>query len=288
VGGVQIPWDTLILSVVLFFYPKAMTTGCTKESCHFRDLTAEWQKKFSNGAYVWNKQQFDAIDPKKTKNLLGLFEPSHMKYEFDRPKDGAGEPSLSEMTSKAIDMLSSNKKGYFLMVEGGRIDHGHHDGNAYRALTEAIELSNAVRTARSKVDLSETLIIVTADHSHTMTIVGYPTRGNNILGLVRSADGKGDPDTKFDLDKNKQPYTTLQYQNGPGAVQSLPRPSLTEKEATDPDFKQQALVPLGSETHGGEDVAIFAIGPGANMVHGVMEENWIFQVMREALRIPAP
>ncbi len=253
-----------------------------------RDLTAEWQKKFSNGAYVWNKQQFDAIDPKKTKNLLGLFEPSHMKYEFDRPKDGAGEPSLSEMTSKAIDMLSSNKKGYFLMVEGGRIDHGHHDGNAYRALTEAIELSNAVRTARSKVDLSETLIIVTADHSHTMTIVGYPTRGNNILGLVRSADGKGDPDTKFDLDKNKQPYTTLQYQNGPGAVQSLPRPSLTEKEATDPDFKQQALVPLGSETHGGEDVAIFAIGPGANMVHGVMEENWIFQVMREALRIPAP
>ncbi len=254
-----------------------------------RNLTMEWQKKYpSDGAYVWNKEQFDAIDARKTKHLLGLFEPSHMKYEYDRPKDGAGEPSLSDMTSKAIDVLSSNNKGYFLMVEGGRIDHGHHDGNAYRALTEAIELSNAVRTARSKVDLSETLIIVTADHSHTLTIVGYPTRGNNILGLVRGADEKGDPDTKYDKDKNGNPYTTLTYQNGPGAVKSVPRPGLTEEQTTNPDFKQQALVPLGSETHGGEDVAIFAIGPGANMVHGVMEENWIFQVMREALRIPAP
>ncbi len=253
-----------------------------------RDLTAEWQKKFTDGAYVWNKQQFDAIDTKKTKHLLGLFEPSHMKYEYDRPKDGAGEPSLSEMTSKAIDMLSSNKKGYFLMVEAGRIDHGHHDGNAYRALTEAIELSNAVRTARSKVDLSETLIVVTADHSHTLTIVGYPTRGNNILGLVRSTDAKGEPDKFYDEDVNGKRYTTLAYQNGTGAVKTSPRPDVDENESLDPDYKQQALVARESESHGGEDVAIFAIGPGANLVHGVMEENWIFQVMREALRIPAP
>ena len=114
------------------------------------------------------------IDAKKTKHLLGLFEPSHMQYEFDRPKDTAGEPSLSEMTSKAIDILSNNKKGFFLMVEAGRIDHAHHEGNAFRALRDAIELSNAVRTAQNKVDLKDTLIIVTADHSHTMSFSGYP------------------------------------------------------------------------------------------------------------------
>jgi alkaline phosphatase len=86
------------------------------------------------------------------------------------------------MTSKAIDIVSQNKKGYFLMVEAGRIDHAHHDGNAFRALTDTIELSNAVRAAVSKVNLNETLIVVTADHSHTFTMAGYPVRGNNIFG----------------------------------------------------------------------------------------------------------
>jgi alkaline phosphatase len=253
-----------------------------------RDLPVEWVRKFPGGAYVWNKRQFDAVDPKRTRHLLGLFEPSHMRYEHDRPKDAGGEPSLSEMTVKAIDMLASNRKGYFLMVEGGRIDHAHHDGNAFRAMTETIELSNAVRAATKKVDLKDTLIVVTADHSHTFTMSGYPVRGNNILGLVRSADEKGDADVKYDKSSDGRPFTTLGYQNGPGAVKTVPRPDLTDTDTADPDFRQQSLVPLSSETHGGEDVAIFAIGPGANLVHGVMEENWIFQVMREALRFPAP
>src|SRR5205085_1476150 len=52
-----------------------------------RDLTAEWLRKYKNSAYVWNKQQFDAIDPKRVKHALGLFEPSFMKFEYDRPKD---------------------------------------------------------------------------------------------------------------------------------------------------------------------------------------------------------
>lgn len=253
-----------------------------------RDLPAEWVKRLPNSAYVWNKNQFDAVDPARSKHVLGLFEPSHMQYEHDRSKNGAGEPSLSEMTSKAIDIVSRNRKGFFLMVEGGRIDHAHHDGNAFRALTETIELSNAVRTALSKVDLRETLIIVTADHSHTFNMSGYPFRGNNILGLVRSADDRGDADSKYDKSTDGKPYTTLGYQNGPGAIKTIPRPDLSATDTTDPDFKQQSAVPLASETHGGEDVAIFAIGAGANLVHGVMEENWIFQVMREALRFPAP
>ncbi len=109
-----------------------------------RNLAEEWKTKYKNSDYIWNKSQFDAIEAKKTKHLLGLFEPSHLKYEFDRPKDKAGEPSLSEMTAKAIDVVSNNKKGYFLMVEGGRIDHAHHNGNAFRALSDTIELSNAV------------------------------------------------------------------------------------------------------------------------------------------------
>lgn len=249
-----------------------------------RDLPSEWTKKYKDSAYIWNKQQFDAIDAKRTKHLLGLFEPSHLQYSFDRAKDKAGEPSLSEMTAKSIDILSNNKKGFFLMVEGGRIDHAHHDGNAFRALTDAIELSNAVKTALSKVNLEETLIIVTADHSHTFTMGGYPIRGNNILGLVREVGSNGLAEEKEAGDKNKKPFTTLGYQNGTGYVGGT-RPTLTQEQVTNPNYKQEASVPLSAETHGGEDVAIFATGAGSYLIQGVMEENWIFYAMKEALQL---
>ncbi len=260
-----------------------------------RDLTKEWLGKYKNSAYVWNKQQFDGIDVKKTKHLLGLFEPSHMQFEHDRAKDRAGEPSLSEMTAKSIDLLSQNKKGYFLMVEGGRIDHGLHDGNAYRALTETIELSNAVRTATQKVNLDDTLIIVTADHSHTLTMMGYPMRGNNILGFVREIDPDGEPEAAYRKDRYGLPYTTLNYTAGPGYRNGTIDPNngnpirkrfdLFTADPTAPGFLQEAMIPLGSETHGGEDVAIYAAGVNAHLVRGSMEENWIFYVMADALRV---
>jgi alkaline phosphatase len=249
-----------------------------------RNLPNEWTGKYKNSAYVWNKRQFDAIDPKKTDHLLGLFEPSQMQFSHDRPKDKAGEPSLSEMTSKSIDVLSRNKKGYFLMVEAGRIDHAHHDGNAFRALTDTIELSNAVRTAMSKVNLDETLIVVTADHSHTMTIQGYPVRGNNILGLVREVDDNGNPETGYKKDRFGLPTTTLNYTNGPGYKGEKGRPDLSKVDTTDPDYLQDAAIPLSDETHGGEDVAIFAIGVNAQLFRGSMEENWTFYIMADALR----
>ena len=249
-----------------------------------RNLPKEWLAKYKNSSYVFDKQGFDAVDAKKTKHLLGLFEMSHLQFEFDRKKDKAGEPSLSEMTAKAIDMLSTNKKGFFLMVEGGRIDHAHHDGNAFRALTETIELSNAVRTATQKVNLDETLIIVTADHSHAFTMAGYPIRGNNILGLTQEVDSRGMLEEKPKTDKNGKPFTTLSYANGTG-YRGGERPNLTQEEVTNPNYKQEATVPLSSETHGGEDVAIFATGVNAHLIRGSMEQNWIFYVMADALRL---
>ncbi|MFK8010898.1 MAG: alkaline phosphatase, partial [Marinicellaceae bacterium] len=125
-----------------------------------RDLTKEWLKKYKDSAAVWNLEQFENIDAKNTKHLLGLFEPKHMHYEHDRPNDKSGEPSLSQMTQKALDILKQQNKPYFLMIESGRIDHGHHDGNAYRALSETVELNKSVNTVLENVDLKDTLIIV--------------------------------------------------------------------------------------------------------------------------------
>ncbi len=124
-------------------------------------------------AYVWNRDQLLNINPNDTDHLLGLFENFHMQYETDREGDVAGEPSLTEMTEKAIQVLQKNRRGYFLVVESGRIDHAHHVNNAQRALEDTKQLSAAVESVLDKVDLKDTLVIVTADHSHVFTMAGY-------------------------------------------------------------------------------------------------------------------
>lgn len=73
-------------------------------------------------------------------------------------------------------------QGFFLLVEGGRIDHAHHKNLALAALEETIAMDRAVALAQKMTNAEETLIIVTADHSHTFNINGYPVRGNPITG----------------------------------------------------------------------------------------------------------
>ena len=264
-----------------YFLPKTEAdpedAGAKGRRLDGRNLGIEWTQARPASSYVWNKAQFDAIDPKSTRHLLGLFERSHMEYEQDRPNDSGKEPSLTDMTEKAIDVLrasSSGNKGYFLMVEAGRVDHAHHAGNASRALTDAIELSNAVRAALRKAS-DDTLIIVTADHSHTFTIAGYADRGNDILGKVIT-------DGALALDSNGKPYTTLGYVNGPGYRGPMARPDLALTNTADPNFLQEAAVPLSSETHAAEDVAIYARGPGAHAFQGTVEQNVIFHVMAQS------
>ncbi len=235
-----------------------------------RNLITEWTDKNATGEFVWNQQQFD--NASRTP-LLGLFEYGHMEFSADRESDGAGEPSLSEMTTKAIRLLGQSKTGYFLMIEAGKIDHAHHGANAYRALSDTVALSDAVALADKLTDDEDTLIIVTADHSHTMTINGYPVRGNPILGKVRNENDQ------LALDDNKRPYTTLTYANGPGHSGQ----DISEIDTQDINYRQEGTFPSRSETHGGEDVAVYAKGPSANLVGGVMEQNEIFHVMLRAV-----
>lgn len=267
--------------------------GAVGERDDRRDLTVEWTKKFPNAAYVWNQQQFTAIDPKKVDHLLGLFNRAEMSFEVDRKTDVGGEPSLPEMTKKAIAILKKNPKGFFLLVEGGRIDHAHHMGNAYRALDETREFANAVRVALGATDLKDTLIIVTADHGHVLTMGGYARRGNPILGKVNGFDESGKASDAPQPALDGKPYTTLSYANGPGAI-AVRNAASAERERRDignidtakPDYLQQALVPLAKETHSGEDVPVYAGGPWAQLFHRTVEQNYIFHVMRHALSVP--
>ncbi|MFN4184864.1 MAG: alkaline phosphatase [Hyphomonas sp.] len=263
----------------------------TGERADGRNLMEDWAAKGGKRVTLFDRAGFDGVDFAADVKVLGLFEPSHMQYELDREADQAGEPSLEEMTRAAITRLSRNDGGFVLMVEGGRIDHAHHAGNAIRALEDTLAFDAAIAAALEMTSSEDTLIIVTADHSHSLTINGYPQRGNPILGIVTagaSAEGGS-------LGADGMPYTTLSYANGPGACRETgkdadgkpeydcKRYDLTGVDTMAADFRQQALVPLYSETHAGEDVAAFASGPGANLISGVIEQNEIFHVMGRAI-----
>ncbi|ENO3939626.1 alkaline phosphatase [Aeromonas veronii] len=238
-----------------------------------RDLTAEM--KAQGYSYVTTQSELAKVTSGK---VLGLFSSkSHLDYELDRVAKGAAntQPSLSAMTAKAIDLLSKNSQGYFLMVEGGRIDHALHGTNAKRSLTDAVALDEAVKMALGKVDLNNTLIVVTADHDHTMTINGYSAKGNPVLDLVKNGDGS----TQNDVDG--KPFTTLVFGNGPNRPDV--RPVLTSDQVMANDYLQETGVKLTSETHGGGDVMLFADGAGSNRFKGTLDNTKVFGKLREAL-----
>lgn len=262
-----------------------------------------FQQTFPNSQLIKNAS--DLLDLSLDVNnapVLGVFAQSHMAYELDRLEsiknssdDSITQPSLTTMTKKAIQYLQAREQGYLLVVEGGRIDHAHHKGNAARALVETASFSDAISQADSMTSDSDTLIIVTADHGHTMTMTGYPKRGNPILSISRNQKDE------IVLAKDDRPFTTLGYANGRAfgrqvslieshdehlKVSSEPSSEKASKQWTDTedkDFKQGVAVKLELESHGGDDVALHAKGPGAYLFTGQMEQNEIFHTILQAL-----
>ena len=249
-----------------------------------QDLVADWLAASDGRRFIRSREALADLDP--SEQVLGLFADSHMTYIAER-EEPTSEPTLQEMTAAAIDYLQARGAGYYLLVEGGRIDHGHHDGYPGYALLETQAFAEAVAIALDKVDLDDTLILVTADPSHVFTLGGYPTRGNPILGLVVENDSSGEPEHEPYIAADGQPYTSVGYMNGPGAVTG-PRP----RPETGVHAMAQSLVPFErtnadgtvskSETHGGEDVALYAIGPGSERVGGVIEQNRIYDIIMKA------
>lgn len=239
------------------------------------------------GETTFVKNKTDLMNAEEGK-LRGLFSPSHMSFEADRHK--TEEPSLAEMTSVAIERLSRNESGYVVMIEAGRIDHAHHGTNAYRALTDLQALNEAVKVAKAQTG-NDTLIIVTADHSHGFTMTAAPytdtgegtARGNPILGLNRGVnDDTQQAEAEYGLAKDGKPFTTLGYQTGSNTRLSESE-ALSDNIVQSQNYRQQAAVPLDTETHAGEDVALFATGPGAENFKGVMEQDEIGKILASIL-----
>lgn len=116
--------------------------------------------------------------------LLGLFSDDHCEFNKDIQRKGLQDqkPSLSEMTVVAVEHLQKEKNGFFLFVEGARIDMAHHENWARIALEETEEFAKTIEMVRNMTNANETLIVVTSDHSHTMTYNGYPVSSTNHVG----------------------------------------------------------------------------------------------------------
>ncbi len=135
----------------------------------------------ANAGYsiVTTKSQMDSA----TGKVWGFFASGHLEYEQNRL---SYEPSIKDMTDKAIELLSANPNGFFLMVEGGKIDYAGHAHNQVNAALETIAFDKAVNSAYNfaKND-KNTLVLVTADHeTGGLSVVGdtlsgpLPSTGN--------------------------------------------------------------------------------------------------------------
>lgn len=223
----------------------SVPTGKESKRNDDRNLLADFASQ--GYAFVYNGTAFQKVDAKKTEKLLGLFESSHLQYELERQSAKEMDPSLAEMTEKAIGILSKNPKGFFLMVEGGRIDHAGHERNLSKIVPDTLAFDEAVKTALDfATQKNDTLVIVTADHE--------------CGGLVL------------------QPENLETYEGG--AVDPIFASGTTKTQGPRYDF----ITEMEEATHTAVDVPIMASGPGSEKVsQGRLDNTDIFDIIKEAL-----
>ncbi|EDV94531.1 membrane-bound alkaline phosphatase [Drosophila grimshawi] len=235
------------------------------------NLIEQFKAESTKNVYVDTEQDLMDLDVTQPDRILGLFQDDHMLYHMET-NESTTQPTLEQMTRKAIEYMSQNDEGYFLFIEGGRIDHAHHDNYARMALDETVEFSKAIAAARELTNEEDTLLVVTADHSHAFAYAGYANRGTDVFSKAPVIGNDGIP------------HMILSYANGPSAVNFY---KAETKERVDPTTvvtgsrydEFPAGVPLDSETHGGDDVLVYALGPWSHLFTGVYEQNTIPHMM---------
>ena len=182
----------------------------TAQAGEYQGMTLKDQAKARGYQYVEDPAQLGSLsEADQSSPVLGLFAAGNLPTQYNESKTYDGKTaqeialkgqqdgnaslqtctanpdwlgnkgaSLADMTNKAIDLLSANKNGkdngYFLQVEGASIDKQDHNANACGQIGETDDLDKAISAALKKVDLSNTLIIVTADHAHTSQLASWP------------------------------------------------------------------------------------------------------------------
>ncbi|KAK0086100.1 hypothetical protein PV325_003773 [Microctonus aethiopoides] len=250
-----------------------------------RNLIEDWasdkKHRMKSHKIIQNNEELANVNPDDVEFLLGIFANGHLNMDWQRETGPKGQPSLEDMTTMAIKVLRKSQNGYLLVVEGGLIDFAHHRGHAAQALRETIRLSDAVNATLAMVDLADTLIIVTSDHSHSMSFNGYGDRKTSILGVAQNSRIDGIP------------FTTLSYSTGGPNNMGYNVTSSGQVFRIDPllydtedfNYSQQATIITDEAYHGGGDVAIYAAGPFAHLLHTTHEQNYVAHVIGYAAKI---
>jgi alkaline phosphatase len=264
----------------------------------------------------------------ETRRLLGLFASGNMDGALDRKfLKGGGvkkypeQPDLTEQVQAALNVLSRNEAGFFLMVESGMIDKYAHLLDMERAVYDTIMLDNAVRLARdwSSKRGDDTLILVLADHSHPNSLVGtinddmsstpnVPFRER--VGVYEKAgfpnypapDAEGYP-SRIDVSRRLAIFSASlpdHYETFRPKLDDPNEPTVKGDAAGTfkanekyKDVPGAVLRPgnlpamIGASVHSGEDVILTATGPGSERVRGSMDNTEVFRVMVEALGLAA-
>jgi alkaline phosphatase len=204
-----------------------------------RDLLAE--ARAAGYEVVQNAEELARLDLRQPRQLLGLFAEGNMSYLYDRL--GEDEPELAAMTRAALEVLDHNERGFFLMVEGGRIDHACHNNDATRAIWEAIAFDQAIAEGIQYAGRkNDTLVIVVADHETGGMSVG-----------------------------------TACYEGFP----QIPRQGSYPERSLQLD--SLLCIGWTTKSHSAIPVIAGALGPGAQHFRGVKENTDIFPIMMEAL-----
>lgn len=280
--------DSIAKQLVHSAFPAGLDLAFGGGASNLESYFADFEQQFPQGRLLTSRQQLENLAVSRSGSeyehnvilgpILGVFSSSHLAYESNRTKKQAvKQPTLLEMTEKSIQYFQNRPGGYLLIIEGARIDHAHHKGNAARALAETSALANAVKLADDMTADDDTLIIVTADHSHTFTMAGYPKRGNPILGVSKNQNNE------TVLANDGLPYSTLGYANGNAHGRQFSDDEESHSVSEALDFQQGVAVSLDDETHGSDDVALHAKGPGSYLFAGLMEQHEIFHTVLQAL-----
>lgn len=239
-----------------------------------RDLAKEFQK--DGYSYVTNKEEMLKNDNSR---LLGLFAPGGMPKMLDRE---ASMPSLEDMTDTALNKLSQNKKGFFLMVEGSQIDWAGHDNDIVAAMSEMEDFEKAFKAA---VDFAKkdkhTLVIATADHSTGGYSIGargnYNWFGAPIAAAKRTPDFMAEQIAKgADVEQTLKTYINLQLT--PEEIQSVVKAAESKKvldidNSIETIFDNRSVTGWTTGGHTGEDVNVYAYGPGSDLFAGNIENT---------------
>jgi alkaline phosphatase len=235
--------------------------------------------------------------------VLGLFNTSNMAYEMDRAK--TQEPSLAQMASKTLEVLSRNPNGFFTMIEAGRIDHASHRNDAPTTIREVLAFDEAVGVALEFQRRNpRTLIIVTADHeTGGMALIGHSKTSKEYVGMDLELMQKASLSLELlvaKLGENPSP------ENIQDAIKRHLDVEITAQEAKvvaddtihklDPKNYSYGIlhslayvlrpyyrVGWGSQTHTASPLMAFGSGPGSGKLPGFHHNTELFDIMKAAL-----